>query len=101
MASPLSLTQQEKGINLMHIESRPSRLNNQEFEFFISVDTSYSKSLDEVIEGLRTEISGHVHELSRNKQKDTGVCIRVGVHSNSRKRFLIWKILELEYRITF
>lgn len=75
MASPLSLTQQEKGINLMHIESRPSRLNNQEFEFFISVDTSYSKSLDEVIEGLRTEISGHVHELSRNKQKDTGVCV--------------------------
>uniref|UniRef100_A0AAZ3SWQ5 Phenylalanine-4-hydroxylase n=1 Tax=Oncorhynchus tshawytscha TaxID=74940 RepID=A0AAZ3SWQ5_ONCTS len=62
---------EEKGINLMHIESRPSRLNNQEFEFFISVDTSYSKSLDEVIDGLRTEISGHVHELSRNKQKDT------------------------------
>uniref|UniRef100_A0A674CAG9 phenylalanine 4-monooxygenase n=1 Tax=Salmo trutta TaxID=8032 RepID=A0A674CAG9_SALTR len=62
---------EEKGINLMHIESRPSRLNNQEFEFFISVDTSYSKSLEEVIDGLRTEISGHVHELSRNKQKDT------------------------------
>ncbi|XP_035640386.2 phenylalanine-4-hydroxylase-like isoform X1 [Oncorhynchus keta] len=62
---------EEKGINLMHIESRPSRLNNQEFEFFISVDTSNSKSLDEVIDGLRTEISGHVHELSRNKQKDT------------------------------
>uniref|UniRef100_A0A8L0DNG6 Phenylalanine-4-hydroxylase n=1 Tax=Oncorhynchus mykiss TaxID=8022 RepID=A0A8L0DNG6_ONCMY len=62
---------EEKGINLMHIESRPSRLNNQEFEFFISVDTSSSKSLDEVIDGLRTEISGHVHELSRNKQKDT------------------------------
>uniref|UniRef100_A0A674A2S3 Tyrosine hydroxylase 2 n=1 Tax=Salmo trutta TaxID=8032 RepID=A0A674A2S3_SALTR len=62
---------EEKGINLMHIESRPSRLNNQEFEFFISVDTNYSNSLDEVIDGLRTEISGHVHELSRNKQKDT------------------------------
>ncbi|CAB1345952.1 unnamed protein product [Coregonus sp. 'balchen'] len=56
MASPLSLTQQEKGINLMHIESRPSRLNNQQFEFFISVDTSFSKALDEVIDGLRTEI---------------------------------------------
>jgi phenylalanine-4-hydroxylase len=72
MASPLSLTQQEKGINLMHIESRPSRLNNQEFEFFISVDTSNSKSLDEVIDGLRTEISGHVHEGHRCVYQDWG-----------------------------
>lgn len=101
MASPLSLTQQEKGINLMHIESRPSRLNNQEFEFFISVDTSYSNSLDEVIDGLRTEISGHVHELSRNKQKDTGVFIRVGVHSYPRQHFLIRKIWNWNTELLF
>ncbi|KAG9345675.1 hypothetical protein JZ751_008819 [Albula glossodonta] len=66
-----SLREQEKGINLTHIESRPSRMNKQEYEFFISVDTACSKALDEVIDGLRTQISGHVHELSRSKQKDT------------------------------
>uniref|UniRef100_A0A8C6PZM2 phenylalanine 4-monooxygenase n=2 Tax=Nothobranchius furzeri TaxID=105023 RepID=A0A8C6PZM2_NOTFU len=63
---------EENGINLTHIESRPSRMNKEEYEFFISVDPSCAQALDEVIEGLRTQISGHVHELSRNKQKDTG-----------------------------
>ncbi|KAL4612665.1 phenylalanine-4-hydroxylase isoform X1 [Arapaima gigas] len=62
---------EEKGINLKHIESRPSRLNEQEFEFFISVDSACTHALDEVISALRTQISGNVHELSRNKQKDT------------------------------
>uniref|UniRef100_A0A3Q1EML6 phenylalanine 4-monooxygenase n=1 Tax=Acanthochromis polyacanthus TaxID=80966 RepID=A0A3Q1EML6_9TELE len=64
---------EDKGINLMHIESRPSRMNKDQYEFFISVDSTCSQALDEVIDGLRTQISGHVHELSRNKQKDT-VC---------------------------
>ncbi|XP_061085394.1 phenylalanine-4-hydroxylase-like [Conger conger] len=62
---------EEKGINLMHIESRPSRMNKEEFEFFVSVDTTCSKALDEVINGLRTQISGQVHELSRSKKSDT------------------------------
>ncbi|TST22556.1 Phenylalanine-4-hydroxylase [Bagarius yarrelli] len=62
---------EEKGINLKHIESRPSRLEKDEYEFFISVDASCSPAMDEVIDSLRTEISGQVHELSRNKQKDT------------------------------
>ncbi|NP_001027850.1 phenylalanine-4-hydroxylase [Takifugu rubripes] len=62
---------EEKGINLTHIESRPSRTNTGQYEFFINVDTSCSQALDEVIDSLRTEISGHVHELSRNKEKDT------------------------------
>ncbi|KAG9280173.1 phenylalanine-4-hydroxylase [Astyanax mexicanus] len=62
---------EEKGINLTHIESRPSRKNKQEYEFFISVDVSCSKALDEVIDGLRAEITGQVHEMSRNKIKDT------------------------------
>ncbi|KAK3517905.1 hypothetical protein QTP70_027308 [Hemibagrus guttatus] len=62
---------EEKGINLTHIESRPSRLNKDEYEFFISVDAACSPILDEVIGSLRTQISGQVHELSRNKQKDT------------------------------
>uniref|UniRef100_A0A673BS02 Phenylalanine-4-hydroxylase n=1 Tax=Sphaeramia orbicularis TaxID=375764 RepID=A0A673BS02_9TELE len=63
-----------EGINLTHIESRPSRMNKDQYEFFISVDSSSSQALDEVIDGLRTQISGHVHELSRNKKKDTGEC---------------------------
>ncbi|XP_062374051.1 phenylalanine-4-hydroxylase [Sardina pilchardus] len=62
---------EDKGINLVHIESRPSHMNREEYEFFINVDTTCSKALDEVIDGLRLEISGQVHELSRNKQKDT------------------------------
>ncbi|KAF4079875.1 hypothetical protein AMELA_G00183340 [Ameiurus melas] len=61
---------EENGINLTHIESRPSRMNKAEYEFFISVDKSYPV-LDEVIISLRDQISGQVHELSRNKQKDT------------------------------
>uniref|UniRef100_A0A673BNY8 Phenylalanine-4-hydroxylase n=2 Tax=Sphaeramia orbicularis TaxID=375764 RepID=A0A673BNY8_9TELE len=65
---------EDKGINLTHIESRPSRMNKDQYEFFISVDSSSSQALDEVIDGLRTQISGHVHELSRNKKKDTGEC---------------------------
>ncbi|KAG7225576.1 hypothetical protein INR49_004982 [Caranx melampygus] len=62
---------QDKGINLTHIESRPSRMDKDQYEFFISVDSTCSQALDEVIDGLRTQISGHVHELSRNKEKDT------------------------------
>lgn len=67
---------QEKGINLTHIESRPSRMNKDEYEFFISVDTTCSQAMDEVIDSLRTQISGDVHELSRNKQKDTCAGVR-------------------------
>ncbi|KAM9467915.1 phenylalanine-4-hydroxylase [Clarias gariepinus] len=61
---------EEKGVNLRHIESRPSHMNKDEYEFFISVDMGYAEALDEVIDSLRTHIIGHVHELSRNKQKD-------------------------------
>lgn len=63
---------QEKGINLTHIESRPSRTNKEQYEFFINVDPTCSQALDEVIDGLRTQISGHVHELSRNKDNEKG-----------------------------
>ncbi|AWO98231.1 Phenylalanine-4-hydroxylase [Scophthalmus maximus] len=62
---------EEKGINLTHIESRPSRMDKEQYEFFISVDSSCAQAMDEAIDGLRTQISGHVHEMSRNKQKDT------------------------------
>ncbi|XP_026877396.2 phenylalanine-4-hydroxylase isoform X2 [Electrophorus electricus] len=62
---------EDKGINLTHIESRPSRINKHEYEFFISLDSACSKDLDEAIRSLREQISGQVHELTRNKQKDT------------------------------
>ncbi|XP_075886059.1 phenylalanine-4-hydroxylase isoform X2 [Nelusetta ayraudi] len=62
---------EEKGINLTHIESRTARTNQSQYEFFINVDSTCSQALDEVIDGLRTQISGQVHELSRNKEKNT------------------------------
>ncbi|KAJ8268979.1 hypothetical protein COCON_G00115860 [Conger conger] len=62
---------EDKGINLTHIESRPSSTSKQEYEFLVSVDSACTKALEEVIEGLGTQISGHVYEFSRNKQKDT------------------------------
>lgn len=76
---------QEKGINLTHIESRPSRTNQSQYEFFINVDSTCSQALDEVIDGLRTQISGQVHELSRNKEKDTGLCAQKSTKSIALK----------------
>jgi len=32
----------------------------------------YTPAMEEVVDSLRTQISGQVHELSRNKKKDTG-----------------------------
>ncbi|XP_035477516.1 phenylalanine-4-hydroxylase isoform X3 [Scophthalmus maximus] len=46
-------------------------MDKEQYEFFISVDSSCAQAMDEAIDGLRTQISGHVHEMSRNKQKDT------------------------------
>ncbi|XP_072123511.1 phenylalanine-4-hydroxylase isoform X1 [Mobula birostris] len=62
---------EEKGVNLTHIESRPSRLKNGQYEFFIDLDCKSVSSLEEVLQSLRQEICGTVHELSRGKIKDT------------------------------
>ncbi|XP_078273253.1 phenylalanine-4-hydroxylase [Rhinoraja longicauda] len=62
---------EEKGVNLTHIESRPSHLKNGEYEFFIDLDCKSISSLEEILHSLRQEISGGVHELSRDKIKDT------------------------------
>ncbi|XP_055506515.1 phenylalanine-4-hydroxylase isoform X2 [Leucoraja erinacea] len=61
----------EKGVNLTHIESRPSHLKSGEYEFFIDLDCKSISSLEEILHSLRQEISGGVHELSRDKIKDT------------------------------
>lgn len=63
---------QEKGINLTHIESRPSRLNKDEYEFFINLEGKNDPALDKIIKSLRNDIGATVHELSRTKKKDTG-----------------------------
>lgn len=63
---------QEKGINLTHIESRPSRLNKDEYEFFINLEGKNVPALDKIIKSLRSDIGATVHELSRTKKKDTG-----------------------------
>ncbi|XP_064593244.1 phenylalanine-4-hydroxylase isoform X1 [Zonotrichia leucophrys gambelii] len=64
-------TFEEKGINLTHIESRPSRLNKDEYEFFINLEGKNVPALDKIIKSLRTDIGATVHELSRTKKKDT------------------------------
>ncbi|XP_048464004.1 phenylalanine-4-hydroxylase [Rhincodon typus] len=62
---------EEKGVNLTHIESRPSRFKKGHYEFFIDLDCKDITSLEEILNSLRQEISGTVHELSRDKKKDT------------------------------
>ncbi|XP_009874426.1 PREDICTED: phenylalanine-4-hydroxylase-like, partial [Apaloderma vittatum] len=64
-------TFEEKGINLTHIESRPSRLNKDEYEFFINLEGKNVPALDKIIKSLRNDIGATVHELSRTKKKDT------------------------------
>ncbi|KAL8222050.1 UNVERIFIED_CONTAM: hypothetical protein K2H54_074850 [Gekko kuhli] len=60
----------EKGINLIHIESRPSRLNKDEYEFFINLDSRNIPALEDIVRALRDDIGANVHELSREKRKD-------------------------------
>ncbi|KAJ7329075.1 hypothetical protein JRQ81_015249, partial [Phrynocephalus forsythii] len=61
---------EEKEINLTHIESRPSRLNKDEYEFFINLENKSIPALEEIIRSLREDIRANVHELSREKRKD-------------------------------
>ncbi|CAI5786182.1 phenylalanine-4-hydroxylase [Podarcis lilfordi] len=61
---------EEKGINLIHIESRPSRLNKDEYEFFINLESKNIPALEGIIHTLRDDIGANVHELSREKKKD-------------------------------
>ncbi|XP_072915841.1 LOW QUALITY PROTEIN: phenylalanine-4-hydroxylase [Hemitrygon akajei] len=62
---------EEKGVNLTHIESRPSHLKNGQYEFFIDLDCKSVSSLEEILQTLRKETCGTVHELSQGKIKDT------------------------------
>ncbi|XP_072408123.1 phenylalanine-4-hydroxylase [Chiloscyllium punctatum] len=62
---------EEKGVNLTHIESRPSRIKKGQYEFFIDLDCKDITSLEEILDSLQQEISGTIHELSRDKKKDT------------------------------
>lgn len=57
---------------MTHIESRPSRLNKDEYEFFINLEGANVPALDKIIKSLRSDIGATVHELSRTKKKDTG-----------------------------
>ncbi|KAM4748830.1 phenylalanine-4-hydroxylase [Rhinophrynus dorsalis] len=63
---------EEKDVSLTHIESRPSRLNKDEYQFFINLDNKSTHALDEIARCLRQDIGATVHELSRNKKKDSG-----------------------------
>ncbi|KAM5171408.1 phenylalanine-4-hydroxylase [Mantella aurantiaca] len=61
---------EERGVSLTHIESRPSRLNKDEYQFFINLDNKSTLALDEIVKCLRQDIGATVHELSRDKKKD-------------------------------
>ncbi|XP_077328307.1 phenylalanine-4-hydroxylase isoform X2 [Lithobates pipiens] len=61
---------EERGVSLTHIESRPSRLNKDEYQFFINLDNKSTTALDEIARCLRQDIGATVHELSRDKKKD-------------------------------
>ncbi|XP_054844785.1 phenylalanine-4-hydroxylase isoform X2 [Eublepharis macularius] len=61
---------EEKEINLTHIESRPSRLNKDEYEFFINLNSKNIPALEDIVKALRDDIGANVHELSREKRKD-------------------------------
>ncbi|KAM6435865.1 phenylalanine-4-hydroxylase [Liasis olivaceus] len=61
---------EEKGINLTHIESRPSRLNKDEYEFFLNLESKNISALPDIIKTLRDDIRANVYELSREKRKD-------------------------------
>nr|XP_033809407.1 phenylalanine-4-hydroxylase [Geotrypetes seraphini]XP_033809408.1 phenylalanine-4-hydroxylase [Geotrypetes seraphini] len=61
---------EEKDISLTHIESRPSRLNKDEYQFFINMDYGSTFALDEIVRRLRNDIGATVHEFSRDKKKD-------------------------------
>ncbi|XP_078530892.1 phenylalanine-4-hydroxylase isoform X1 [Lissotriton helveticus] len=61
---------EEKGISLTHIESRPSRLNKDEYQFFINLEQNGDSALNDIVRCLRQDIGATVHELSRDKKKD-------------------------------
>ncbi|CAH7322212.1 Pah [Phodopus roborovskii] len=67
---------EENDINLTHIESRPSRVNKDEYEFFTHLDKHSKPALGSIIKSLRHDIGATVHELSRDKEKDTGECLK-------------------------
>ncbi|CAL1539866.1 unnamed protein product [Lymnaea stagnalis] len=58
---------EEKGVNLHHIESRPSRDDPRSFEFFVSCDNK-TGGLKEAIESLRSMTNNKLTVLSRNMQ---------------------------------
>ncbi|KAK7813707.1 hypothetical protein U0070_001413 [Myodes glareolus] len=61
----------ENDINLTHIESRPSRVHKDEYEFFTYLDKRSVPALGSIIKSLRQDIGATVHELSRDKEKNT------------------------------
>ncbi|XP_069486027.1 phenylalanine-4-hydroxylase isoform X2 [Ambystoma mexicanum] len=61
---------EEKGVSLTHIESRPSRLNKDEYQFFINLEQNGTSALNDIMMCLRQDIGATVHELSRDKRKD-------------------------------
>lgn len=85
--SHLSLSLQENDINLTHIESRPSRVHKDEYEFFTYLDKRSVPALGSIIKSLRQDIGATVHELSRDKEKNTGESLKTPGTSTTQHCF--------------
>ncbi|KAM5335992.1 phenylalanine-4-hydroxylase isoform 1-T1 [Glossophaga mutica] len=87
---------EENDINLTHIESRPSRLKKDEYEFFTNLDKGSVPTLSSIIKILKHEIGVTVHELSRDKKKDTALwefslfCFSIAAPKSEERNNVPW-----------
>ncbi|XP_015982551.2 phenylalanine-4-hydroxylase [Rousettus aegyptiacus] len=62
---------EENNINLTHIESKPSHLKKDEYEFFTCLDKCSTPVLSNILKILRNDIGVTVYELSREEKRNT------------------------------
>ena len=65
----MTLLFQDKGVNLVHIESRPSKKGEDDYEFYVDCDNTKG-SLNNVLPELK-ERSKSLHILSRRRTKSS------------------------------
>ncbi len=67
---------QKLGINMTHLESRPSKSSpGNEYDFYVEC-TCTEELKDKLLEELK-QLSSTVNVLSRNPSKDEGRCVQV------------------------
>lgn len=83
---------QEKGVNLAHIESRPSKKDAHDYEFYVDCDNTKG-SLNSLISELKQR-SKSFHILGRRRQKSSG--LRLSTSSDSEVPWFPKKIADLD-----